>query len=127
MQQVDDQISRCYVKNPIDGTVLNKYKETGELAAPGQPLYKIANLDVLILRAYISGEQLSELKIGNEVVVRYDLPGRLGERPGMVTWVSSTAEFTPKIIQTKKERINLVYAIKVEVPNDGQIENWHAG
>ena len=102
--------------------MLMKYKEEGEFTAPGQPLYKMANMDELILRAYVSGDQLSSLKTGGSVRVRYDISGALEETTGVVTWVSPRAEFTPKIIQTREERVNLVYAIKVEVPNDGRLK-----
>lgn len=122
IQQVEDQIWRCAVRNPLDGILLTKYKEEGEVAVPGQSLYKMANMDQLILRAYVSGDQLSEIKTGETVRVLFDVPGGMEEVPGVVNWVSSRAEFTPKIIQTKEERVNLVYAIKVEVPNDGRLK-----
>ncbi len=122
IQQVEDQIWRCAVRNPLDGILLTKYKEEGEIAVPGQSLYKMANMDELILRAYVSGEQLSEIKTGETVRVRFDVPGGMEEVPGVVHWISPRAEFTPKIIQTKEERVNLVYAIKVEVSNDGRLK-----
>ena len=120
--QVNDQIKRSQVKNPISGVVLQKYKEQGEIVGAGQNLYKIADLDKLILRVYVSGDQLSTVKIGEEVTVRIDGTEGIEELPGLVTWVSSQAEFTPKIIQTKEERINLVYAVKVVVENDGMLK-----
>jgi HlyD family secretion protein len=122
ISQVQDQLDKCTVRNPIDGTLLIKYKEKGELAVPGQPLYKMAPLDELILRAYVTGRQLSSVKTGEEVKVRYDTAEGLGELSGVVSWISSSAEFTPKIIQTREERVNLVYAIKVIVPNDGSLK-----
>ena len=122
IDQVDDQIGRCLVRNPVGGTILNKYKEMGEIAVPGQPLYKIANLDQLILRAYLTGSQLSRVAIGAPVTVQFDAPGGLARVEGEVTWVSPSAEFTPKIIQTREERVSLVYAFKVRVPNDGSLK-----
>lgn len=122
VQQVEDQISRCGVRNPVVGTLLTKFKEAGEIAVPGQPLYKVANLDELILRAYISGDQLSQLQTGASVAVRIDVPGGMEVITGEVSWISPQAEFTPKIIQTKEERINLVYAVKIRVPNDGRLK-----
>jgi HlyD family secretion protein len=122
IRQVEDQIMKCTVRNPLEGILLTKYKEQGEMAAPGQPLYKTANLDELILRAYISGNQLSSVKTGAQVRVRFDGPGGTEELAGAVSWVSPQAEFTPKIIQTREERISLVYAIKVIVPNDGRLK-----
>ena len=122
IRQVEDQVWRSAVRSPMDGIMLTKYKEEGEIAAPGQPLFKMANLDKLILRAYISGNQLSAVNIGAAVTVRFDVQGGTQEASGVVDWISSQAEFTPKIIQTKEERVNLVYAIKVSVPNDGRLK-----
>jgi HlyD family secretion protein len=102
--------------------LLIKYREEGEIATPGQPLYKMANMDELILRAYVSGEQLSSVKVGGTLRVKYDSSGALQETTGVLSWVSPRAEFTPKIIQTREERVNLVYAIKVVVPNDGSLK-----
>jgi HlyD family secretion protein len=122
IEQVNEQIKRSLIRNPINGVVLQKYKQAGEIVAPGQTIYKIANIDKLILRAYISGEQLSQVKIGQIVTVRIDGEEDIEEHEGKVTWVSSQAEFTPKIIQTREERVNLVYAFKVEVINDGRLK-----
>jgi HlyD family secretion protein len=122
IRQLEDQVWRSAVKSPMDGIMLTKYKEEGEIAAPGQPLFKMANLDELILRAYISGNQLSAVTLGAPVRVRFDVQGGTEETSGVVDWISSQAEFTPKIIQTKEERVNLVYAIKVSVPNDGRLK-----
>ena len=121
--QLSDQLSKSYIKCPIDGVVLEKYLFEGELAVPGKSLLKIADLKELILRVFVSGDQLVDIKIGNKVDVMVDSGnGLMKKYPGTVTWVSSTAEFTPKIIQTKKERVNLVYAVKVSVPNDGGLK-----
>lgn len=123
MKQVRDQIDRCYIKNPIKGTVLEKYTEQSEMVIPGRSLYKIANLDEIILRAYIDEQQLSGIKIGQHTKVLID-NGKEGlkEMPGVVIWISAQAEFTPKIIQTREERQNLVYAVKIKVKNDGCIK-----
>lgn len=122
IRQVEDQILKCSIKNPIAGIMLTKYKEQGEMAAVGQPLYKIADMGELILRAYVSGNQLSSVQTGGAVRVRFDKEQEMVEIGGVVSWVSPRAEFTPKIIQTKEERVNLVYAIKVQVPNDGSLK-----
>jgi HlyD family secretion protein len=122
ISQVMDKIERCKVKSPLEGIILTKFKEQGELASPGLPLCKVANMDELILRAYISGKQLSSLKTGTQVRVLFDVEQGEDETSGIVSWISPRAEFTPKIIQTKEERVNLVYAIKVVVPNDGTLK-----
>jgi len=122
IRQVEDQILKCAVKSPAEGVMLTKYREQGEMALPGQPLYKMANLKELILRAYVSGNQLSSINIGGEVSVNYDRDGGVETITGVVSWISPSAEFTPKIIQTREERVNLVYAIKVLVPNDGSLK-----
>ncbi len=116
--QIDDQLAKCHVVNPIVGTVLTTYAEAGEVTAIGKPLYKIADLSSMIMRAYIAGEQLSNVKLGQTVTVSVDGPeGKMQEFQGKVTWISAKAEFTPKVIQTKNERVNLVYAVKIAVPN----------
>lgn len=121
--QVTDQINRSRIINPMDGTVLEKYFESQEIVTPGKSLYKIANLRNMILRAYASGSQLSQIKIGQKVKVFVDSEqDTMKEFVGTIAWVSPQAEFTPKIIQTREERVNLVYAIKVEVPNDGSLK-----
>jgi HlyD family secretion protein len=118
IQQLEDQIAKSAIRNPVAGTVLVKYAEAGEVTAFGKPLYKIANLQDMILRAYISGAQLPHLKLGQEVTVLIDEDAKTNrELKGVVSWVSPEAEFTPKIIQTKDERVNMVYAIKVRVAN----------
>lgn len=115
---IDDQIARCHVKNPVSGTVLLRLAETGELVSPARPLYTIANLDTMELRAYISESQLPHLKIGQKVKVMID-KDKKNDTPlsGTVSWISSKAEFTPRTIQTKEERVSQVYAFKVRVAN----------
>ena len=122
IEQVKEQIIRSHISNPIEGVLLQKYKQAGESVLPGQALYKIANLDHLILRAYISGSQLSEVHLGDVVRVIIDAGEELTELQGVITWISSEAEFTPKIIQTREERVSLVYAMKVKVKNNGQLK-----
>ncbi|MDR1879457.1 MAG: HlyD family efflux transporter periplasmic adaptor subunit [Tannerellaceae bacterium] len=120
IMQLDDQLQKCRIINPQTGTVLQKYAEPGEVTVAGRPLYKVAEIDVLFLRAYITAGQLSQLKQGQAVRVfaDYGTDGRR-EYPGTITWISDKSEFTPKGIQTKEERANLVYAIKIAVKNDG--------
>jgi len=122
IRQVDDQLDRCRIKSPMDGVILSTYRRSGEMASPGLALFKMANLDELSLRAYVSGKQLSQIHVGKDITVRYDSGQGLEELPGKVSWVSSSAEFTPKIIQTREERVNLVYAVKVRVANQGQLK-----
>ena len=120
---LNEQISRCYIENPIDGTVILQWAEAGELAMTGKPLYKIADLRHMELRAYISGDQLASVKTGQQVAVFFDTgKDQLQSLPGAVTWIASQAEFTPKIVQTREERVNLVYAIKIAVDNDGSVK-----
>ena len=120
LAQVEDQLRKCKLVNPISGVVLTKYAEQNELTSIGKPLYKIADLSTMILRAYVSGNQLAQLKLNQKVTVSTDDgKGGLKAAEGTVTWISDKAEFTPKTIQTKDERANLVYAIKVSVKNDG--------
>lgn len=121
--QVQDQLLKCQIINPKKGMVLVKYAESGETVHYGSPLYKIGDVDEIILRAYISGDQLSKVKIGQTVRLRIDVANRAYQYyEGKVEWMSSEAEFTPKIIQTKDERINMVYATKIRVKNDGKIK-----
>jgi len=120
--QVNEALKRCYLVNQVEGTVLARYAETGEVTAFGKPLYKIANLKTMDLRVYISGNMLAEVKTGQKAKVFIDIPTGLGELEGTVTWVSPTAEFTPKIIQTREERVTLVYAVKLSVVNDGRLK-----
>lgn len=123
VEQLDDQLRRCRLVNPMNGTILARYAEAHELAAPGKPLYKIADLSSVLLRAYITGSQLPLLKLGQTVKVFVDNgSGGFKQYPGAITWISDKAEFTPKTIQTKEERADLVYAIKVQVKNDGYLK-----
>ena len=122
IRQIEDQINKSVIQNPVKGTVLVKYAEPNEITAFGKPLYKIANLEDMILRVYISENQLSKLKIGQEVSVKIDAGEEMKSYPGVVSWIAESAEFTPKIIQTKEERVNLVYAVKVKVRNDGSLK-----
>lgn len=123
MTMVQDQLRRCTIINPVDGTVLTKYSMENEMTMPGKALYKIADLSTLILRAYVSGDQLPQFKLGQSVNVLVDAPDNAYKTyTGTVTWVSDKAEFTPKTIQTKDERANLVYAIKISVKNDGYLK-----
>jgi HlyD family secretion protein len=115
--QVRDQIRKASVVNPIGGTVLATYVKAGEIVQPGQALYKIANLDTMELRAYVMEPQLSDVKLGRTVQVAIDAGGQHRVLPGVVSWVSSQAEFTPTPIETRDERSNLVYAVKVRVAN----------
>ena len=119
---LNDKIGTSVVRAPISGIILEKYAETGELAMPGKSLYKMANVDTLILRVYISGPQLTQIKAGKAVKVMIDANEGLKEIAGTVEWISPEAEFTPKIIQTREERVKLVYAAKVRVPNDGSLK-----
>lgn len=125
---INEQISRCHVKSPLNGTVIEKYSEPGELTAAGKPLVKVADLSEIKLKAYVSGAQLGKVKIGQECTVRID-DGKQGYRtfPGTVSYVSEKAEFTPKIIQTKEERVILVYAVTILVKNDGTIKSGMPG
>ncbi len=124
VSQVAERISRGTVINPLNGTVLTTYARAGEVIQPGQPLYKIADLDTLLLRAYVSGGQLSSVRLGQQVTVKVDRgDGGLREIPGIVTWISPTAEFTPTPIQTRDDRADLVYAVKIRVANaDGVLK-----
>ena len=121
--QLSKSISDSRIVNPLKGVVLTKFAEANEITIYGKPLYKIADLRVLQLRVYISGLQLPYVKIGQQVEVRYDKDEKTNSKTaGIVSWISQTAEFTPKTIQTKEERVNLVYAIKVLVQNDGSLK-----
>jgi len=121
--QVSESIHKCYIRNPVNGTVLSKYAEAGEIAAPGRALYKIADLSVMELKVYVSGTQLPGIKQGQQVEVLIDADKKSNRKlSGVVSWISPKAEFTPKIIQTKEERVNLVYGIKIRVPNDGSLK-----
>ena len=122
-QQVQDKINRCYIKNPFLGTILEKYVEENELIMQGKSLYKISDISKLELRAYVSGSQLSAIKIGQKITVLIDGSNEeLIPYEGTISWISASSEFTPKIIQTRDERVNLVYAIKILVNNDGLLK-----
>ena len=121
--QLQDQLNRSSIINPINGTVLTKYAEAGEVTSAGKALYKVADLSTINLRAYVTGTQLSQIKLGQTVKVLVDDgPKNYREYPGTITWISDKAEFTPKTIQTKEERANLVYATKIKVKNDGRLK-----
>ncbi|KGN81298.1 hypothetical protein HQ35_04480 [Porphyromonas cangingivalis] len=120
VKQVEDQLQKCRIVNPIRGTVLAKYASANEITAIGKPLYRIVDLSEMTLRVYITGDQLPKLKLNQQVTVYTDNgDGGFTEAHGTVTWISDKAEFTPKTIQTRDERANLVYAVKIKVANDG--------
>lgn len=123
VQQFQAQVNKGLVVNPISGVVLTNYALKGEMAVTGKPLYKIANTDTLTLRAYVTGTELPSIKLGQQVQVRID-QGKKAYKTytGTITWISDKSEFTPKTIQTKSERANLVYAMKVKVKNDGYLK-----
>lgn len=123
IEQIRDRIRKCFITSPVAGTVLAKYSEAGEFAALGRALFKVADIDNIRLRAYITAEQLTSLKLGQQVRVFAD-QGSSGrkEYAGTLIWISDKAEFTPKTIQTRDERANLVYAVKIAVENDGLIK-----
>lgn len=121
--QIQDQLDKTTIKNPLAGTVLTKYAQQNEFTATGKALYKIADLSTMKLRAYITGDQLAQVKLNQPVKVKVDDgKGKYRELPGIITWISDKAEFTPKTIQTKEERANLVYAMKINVKNDGYLK-----
>ncbi|MDR2805273.1 MAG: HlyD family efflux transporter periplasmic adaptor subunit [Dysgonamonadaceae bacterium] len=126
--QIEDQIQKSIISSPINGTVLSKYAEQGELASQGRTLFKVADIENMKLRAYITADQLTSLKIGQQVKVYSDRgKSDRNEYPGTITWISDKAEFTPKTIQTRNERANLVYAVKIAVKNDGYIKKGMYG
>ena len=121
--QVSESLKKCYIKNPVNATVLTKFAQPNEFAMVGKPLFKIADLRKMYLRVYVSGSQLPNIKIGQKAEVLFDKNEKENSSlSGTVSWISQNAEFTPKIIQTKDERINLVYAVKILVTNDGAIK-----
>lgn len=121
--QINLSIKKCNIVNPIKGTVLSKYMQESEITTVGKAIYKIADIEKMYLRVYVSGNQLPSLKIGQKVQVMYDKDKKDNNTTeGEITWISSNAEFTPKIIQTKEDRVNLVYAVKVLVKNNGNIK-----
>ncbi|MDD6209489.1 MAG: HlyD family efflux transporter periplasmic adaptor subunit [Bacteroidales bacterium] len=121
--QIEDQLQKSHITSPINGTILTKYAEQGELASVGKALFKIADIDNMFLRAYVTSDQLSDIKIGQNVTLIADYgKDNIKEYPGKITWIADESEFTPKNIQTKDERANLVYAVKIAVKNDGYIK-----
>lgn len=125
---LDDRIAKCHIIAPTNGTVLVKYAEAGELATVGKPLMKIANLEKIYLRAYFTSDQLANIRLGDTVKVIADFGGdEQHEYEGRIAWISSESEFTPKNIQTKNSRANLVYAVKIAVKNDGRLKIGLAG
>ncbi len=121
--QLNEKIRKSRIVNPVTGVVLAKLAEAHEFTGPGKPLYKIANLDKMDLRVFVAGSRLSSIKLGESYTVKIDGPdGTIIEYPGKVIWISDEAEFTPKTIQTKEERVDMVYAIKLRVKNDGRIK-----
>lgn len=125
---LDDRIAKCRIVSPVNGTVVVKYAEAGELATIGKPLMKIADLDKIFLRAYFTSDQLAEVNIGDEVTVVADFGGdERYDYTGRIAWISPESEFTPKTIQTKDSRANLVYAVKIAVENDGRLKIGLAG
>jgi HlyD family secretion protein len=125
---VNEQIRRCKVKSPLKGTVLEKYSEAGEMTAAGKPLVKIADLSIIKLKVYVSGAQIGSIKTGSSCSIRID-NGEKGYSsfPGTISYISEKAEFTPKIIQTKEERVVLVYAVNIDVVNDGTLKSGMPG
>ena len=122
LAQIADQIKKCWIVNPLQGTVLTKYVEPSEVVGFGTPLYKIADLTEMELRVYVSETQLAALSVGQKVVVKVDSGTDMKSYPGIISWIAPEGEFTPKIIQTKEERVTLVYAVKVKVSNDGSLK-----
>lgn len=122
IEKINDQIKKSKIENPIKGTVLAKYTEPNEVTSFGKPLYKIADISEMNLRVYISETQLAQIKVGQNVTVKIDAKDEMKSYPGTISWIASSAEFTPKIIQTKEERANLVYAVKIKVKNNGSLK-----
>jgi HlyD family secretion protein len=122
IEKIDDQIQKSKIINPIKGTVLAKYAEPNEVTTFGKPIYKIADISEMTLRVYVSETQLSSIKVGQNVTVKIDDEKEMKSYQGTISWIASSAEFTPKIVQTKEERVNLVYAVKVKVKNDGSLK-----
>jgi HlyD family secretion protein len=120
--KINDQIAKSKIINPIKGTVLAKYTEPNEVTSFGKPIYKIANINEMDLRVYVSEKQLTDIKIGQIVTIKIDGLKEMKSYSGVISWIAAQAEFTPKIIQTKEERANLVYAVKVKVKNDGSLK-----
>lgn len=125
---LDDRIAKCSIASPINGTVLVKYAEAGEFATVGKPLMKVADMEKIYLRAYFTSDQLADIHLGDTVTVVADFGGdKRYDYEGRVSWIASEGEFTPKTIQTKDSRANLVYAVKIAVKNDGRLKIGLAG
>ena len=122
VEKINDQIRKSKIINPIKGTVLAKYAEPNEVTAFGKPIYKIADISEMTLRVYVSETQLSQIKVGQNVTIKIDAEKEMQSYQGTISWIASSAAFTPKIVQTKEERVNLVYAVKVKVKNDGSLK-----
>lgn len=122
ISQLEDQLKKCAIINPTEGTVLTKYAEQGEVTIFGKPLYKMADLSSMQLRVYVSETQLPSIKRNQEVTIKIDDNNDMKSYKGSISWISSEAEFTPKIIQTKEDRVALVYAVKINVVNDGHLK-----
>ena len=123
ISSLENAIQKCLIHSPIDGTVLKKYINQYEFISTGRPIFKIADVSKMILKVYVTEDQLSSLKLGGNCTVRIDKKDKeLKTYKGNITWISSESEFTPKMIQTKNERVNLVYAVKISVKNDGDIK-----
>ena len=126
--QIEDQLLKSRITSPIQGTVLTKYAEPGEFTAPGKALFKVSDMQQMYLRAYITSDQLTQLKQGQPVTVYADFgEDQMRTYPGTISWIADKAEFTPKTIQTRNERANLVYAVKIAVTNDGYLKNGMYG
>lgn len=126
--QIEDQLLKSRITSPIQGTVLTKYAEQGEFTAPGKALFKVSDMQQMYLRAYITSDQLTQLKQGQPVIVYADFgEEQMRTYPGTISWIADKAEFTPKTIQTRNERANLVYAVKIAVTNDGYLKNGMYG
>jgi len=125
---LNEQVVRSSIKSPMSGTILEKYSEAGEITAAGKPVVKIANLSVMRLKVYVSGAMLGDVKLGQECTVRTDNGDKgYSTFTGIISYVSGKAEFTPKIIQTKEERVTLVYAVTIDVKNDGTMKSGMPG
>jgi len=122
IDQISESVRRCSVTSPVSGIILEAYVKQGEFVNVGKPMFKLADLSELDLRVFVAGDQLASFKIGQQVSVYIDGETQTAQRTGTVVWVSSEAEFTPKTIQTREERVNLVYAVKVRVKNDGTLK-----
>jgi HlyD family secretion protein len=125
---VNEQIKRCAIKSPLKGTVIEKYSQSGEITAAGKPLVKIADLSVIKLKVFVSGAQLGNIKTGQKCTIRIDNGEKgLSSFTGTISYISEKAEFTPKIIQTKEERVVLVYAVNIDIINDGTLKSGMPG